>query len=102
MAAAVRTFGNYLRHFTRSVDIVDDRIFEAVRQLVYKYVRDELGATYFSLACTQVVNDVAVLKTLWSSEGEEHFTPIRSSADEYHSQISVSFGQQKASLDSES
>ncbi len=95
MAAAVRTFGNYLRHFTRSVDIVDDRIFEAVRQLVYKYVRDELGATYFSLACTQVVNDVAVLKTLWSSEGEEHFTPIRSSADEYHSQISVSFGQQK-------
>jgi hypothetical protein len=27
MAAAVRTFGNYLRHFTRSVDIVDDHVF---------------------------------------------------------------------------
>lgn len=96
VAAAVRTFGNYLRHFTRSVDIVDDRIFEAVRQLVYKYVRDELGATYFSLACAQVVNDATVLKTLWSSEGEEHFTPIWSSVDEYHSQISVSFDEQKA------
>ena len=32
-----------------TVDIVDDEIFDRVRQLIYKYVKNELGAAYFEL-----------------------------------------------------
>jgi hypothetical protein len=92
---SVRTFGDYLRHFARSVDIVDERILEEVRKLVYTYVRDELEAAYFSLAYEQTVDGRAGLRTFWSTEDEEHATTIRTPAGEYSSQISVAFGENK-------
>lgn len=93
MTKSVRTFGDYLRHFARSVDIVDDRTIEEIRRLVYTYVRSELEATYFSLASEQTVDGRIGLRTVWTTENEEHATTIRTSDGSYSSQISVAFGE---------
>jgi hypothetical protein len=95
MPKSVKTFGDYLRHFARSVDIVDDFTIEEVRDLVYAYVRDELEAAYFSLATEQTVDGQAALRTEWSTENERHATTIRTATGAYSSQISVSFGERK-------
>jgi hypothetical protein len=93
MTKSVRTFGDYLRHFARSVDIVDERTIEEIRKLVYTYVRSELEANYFSLASEQIVNGMIGLKTIWSTENEEHATAIRRPDGSYSSQISYAFGE---------
>src|SRR5512144_870176 len=70
------TFAGQLLHFAQSVDIVDDRTFEGVRQLVYSYVKDELGAQYFELLQEQSSGDghkQTRLKTFWSSSSKDHF-----------------------------
>jgi len=95
MATSVRTFGDYLRHFARSVDIVDEYTIDEVRDLVYAYVRDELEAVFFSLACEQMVDGRAGLRTVWSTENVAHATVIRTPSGSYSSQISVSFGERK-------
>jgi hypothetical protein len=92
---SVRTFGDYLRQFARSVDIVDDQTVDAVRDLVYAYVSDELDAAYFSLAREQQVDDRIGLRTVWSSTNQHHATTIRNAGGGYTSQISVSFDQCK-------
>jgi Predicted nucleotide-binding protein containing TIR-like domain len=91
----VQTFGDYLRHFARSVDIVDEHTLDDVRQLVHDYVRDELEAGYFSLASEQTVDGRVGLRTLWSTTNEEHSTTIRTAEGSYSSQISVAFGERK-------
>src|SRR6266568_8422424 len=95
MVKTVKTFGDYLRQFARSVDIVDERTIEEIRKLVYAYVRDELEAAYFSLACEQTVDGHAGLRTVWSTENEEHATTILTQEGSYSSQISVSFGERR-------
>jgi hypothetical protein len=96
MPKTVRTFGDHLRQFARSVDIVDDQTLDGVRDLIYNYVRDELDATYFSLATVQQVDGRPGLRTVWSSENQDHATTILNAAGEYTSQISVSFDQVKS------
>jgi hypothetical protein len=91
----VKTFGDYLRHFARTVDIVDEHTLEEVRDLVYTYVRDELEAAYFSLACEQIVDGRTGLRTVWSTENEEHATAILTPDGTYSSQMSVAFGERK-------
>jgi hypothetical protein len=91
----VRTFGDHLRQFARSVDIVDDQTVDAIRDLIYDYVSDELDAAYFSLACEQQVDDRAGLRTVWSSENQHHATTIRNAGGGYTSHISISFDQCK-------
>jgi len=95
MPKSVKTFGDYLRHFARTVDIVDEHTLEEVRDLVYTYVRDELEAAYFSLACEQTVDGRTGLRTVWSTENEEHATTILTPEGTYSSQISVAFGDRK-------
>ena len=95
MPRNVKSFGDYLRHFARTVDIVDEHTLEEVRDLVYTYVRDELEAAYFSLACEQTVDGHAGLRTVWSTENEEHATTILTAEGPYSSQISVSFGERR-------
>jgi hypothetical protein len=77
------------------VDIVDNQTLDAVRDLIYTYVSDELDAAYFSLASEQNVDGRSGLRTVWSSTNQEHATRIRNSAGDYTSQISVSFDQGK-------
>lgn len=95
MVSSVNTFGDYLRHFARSVDIVDEHTLDEVRELVYKYVRDELEAAYFSLARMQTVDGRPGLRTVWSTENEDLATTIQTPSGSYSSQISVSFGEGK-------
>ena len=95
MPKSVRTFGDHLRQFTRSVDIVDEQTVDAVRDLIYTYVSNELDAAYFSLAYEQQVDDRPGLRTVWSSANQQHATTIRNAAGDYTSQISVSFDQCK-------
>ena len=77
------------------MDIVDDQTVDAVRDLIYAYVSDELDAAYFSLACEQQVDDRVGLRTVWSSENQNHATTVRDAGGAYTSQISVSFDQCK-------
>lgn len=95
MSKSVQTFGDYLRHFARSVDIVDEHTIDEVRDLVYAYVRDELEAAYFSLASEQTVDGRAGLRTVWSTANEDYSTTIRTPEGSYSSQISVAFGERK-------
>ena len=95
MAKSVRTFGDHLRQFARSVDIVDDQTLDAVRDLIYTYVKDELDAAYFSVAAEQSVDGRIGLRTVWSSENQDFSTTIRNTEGGYTSQISVSFDQGK-------
>ncbi len=95
LASVRRGFGSQLRHFARSVDIVDDRTFDEIRDLVYSHLQTEFVASYFSLAIEHPINGSAGLKTDWSSEGGEHSTTIQAAEGKYSSHISVSFAEAK-------
>jgi hypothetical protein len=78
------TLAGRLQHFAQSVDIVDDRTFEAVRRLVHQYVTSELKGAYFELMKEQITengNRQLWLRTFWSSQGKDHFWPVRDGAD---------------------
>lgn len=66
------TFASQLKHFAKSVDIVDDEVFDRVRQLVYKYVRSELRAEYFELTREHSTDGRPGLQMFWSSADREH------------------------------
>jgi hypothetical protein len=85
MASATTTFAGHLRHFAKSVDIVNDAIFEGVRKLVYKYVRTELRADYFELLREWTTDDGRGLATFWSSDDKHYNFPIRDSDGRYTS-----------------
>jgi hypothetical protein len=72
MAYQDNTFAGQLKHFAKSVDIVDDDVFDRVRVLVYKYVRNELGAEYFELTREQQNDAHTELRMFWSSDDREH------------------------------
>jgi hypothetical protein len=88
----VGTFGSHLRHFARSVDIVDNSIFVDARQLVCEYLRDQLEAVYFELALEHQVNDAPGLKTFWSSGNRDFSTGVKRPDGQYSSQLALSFG----------
>jgi len=93
MAAKANTFANQLRHFARAVDIVDDAIFDRIRELVYRYVKNELGAEYFELLREQPIAGQPGLKMFWSSENLNHFWPVRGADTLYTNLVTQSFGQ---------
>jgi hypothetical protein len=72
MSFKENTFAGQLKHFAKSVDIVDDDVFDRVRQLIYKYVRSELEAAYFELAREQDIDGHSGLRMFWSSEDRDH------------------------------
>jgi hypothetical protein len=78
------TLAGRLQHFAQSVDIVDDRTFEAVRRLVYQYVTTELKGTYFELMKEQFTENGSRqlwLRTFWSSQNKDHYWPVHDGAD---------------------
>lgn len=93
MSSSPDTFAGELRHFARSVDIVDDDIFDRVRQLIYKYVRNELGAAYFELMREQPVDREPGLKTFWSSDELDNLWRVRQSDGTYSNPIALAFGE---------
>jgi hypothetical protein len=91
----VTTFAGQLRHFARSVDIVDDEIFDRVRQLIYKYVKTELGVAYFELMRDDVIDGDPGLRMFWSSEERDHSWRVRRSDGSFSNLITQSFGQDR-------
>src|SRR5215471_8469684 len=97
MNVYTNTFANQLRHFARSVDIVDDSTFDSVRQLIYRYVRNELGAAYFELLREQPMERYSAtgLKMFWSSDEQDHTWPIREQDGTYTNPITLAFGEKQ-------
>jgi hypothetical protein len=91
MARKLETFGSYLRRFARTIDIVDENTFNEIKQLVTHYLQSELGAAYFTVGREERINGVTGLRTMWSSERDEHSTTIKSVDGSYSTQISVAF-----------
>ena len=92
MRPTAGTFGTQLRHFARSVDIVDDDTFDAIRRLIYRYVQNELGATYFELMREQVIDDEPGLKMFWSSGERDHIWRLRNDEKNYTNLVTLTFG----------
>jgi hypothetical protein len=95
MHSAVSTFAGQLRHFARSVDIVDDATFDQFRRLIYRYVKNELDAAYFELLREQAMDHDAALKMFWSSEDRDHNWPVRRADGTYSNVIALAFGEQR-------
>jgi hypothetical protein len=93
MTSTTSTFANQLRHFARAVDIVDDEIFDRVRQLIYKYVKNELGAAYFELMRDQLMDQELALKMFWSSEDTDHLWPVRRSDGSYTNAVTAAYAE---------
>lgn len=77
------------------MDIVDDHVFDRVRELVYKYVRDDL-----EVACFELMNEIEMadgtpgLQTFWNNRGKGHVQPIRSNG-QASSIMAASFAKRK-------
>lgn len=95
MRDRARTFADHLRHFSHSVDIVDDRTFDGFRTLVYRYVREELEIDYFELMREQSVDGKPGLGTFWSSQEKNHVWQIRPQRDKYGNLITASYDRNK-------
>ncbi len=96
MASTGSTFAGQLRHFARSVDIVDDATFDQFRLLIYRYVKNELDAAYFELVREQAVERQPALKMFWSSDDRDHNWPVRRDDGSYTNPIAVAFGEERA------
>jgi hypothetical protein len=77
------TFAGQLRHFAKSVDIVDDRVFDHVRSLIYRYVRSELDALYFEVDREQDIDGRPGLRMFWSDLDRDHNWPLKSADESY-------------------
>jgi len=91
MTSKIATFAGQLLHFAKSVDIVDDRTFDAVRSLVYSYVKKELNAQYFELVLEEQFEERPVLRTFWSSRDLRNFWPVRSPEGNYTDPVAQAF-----------
>jgi hypothetical protein len=93
MTYPARTFARNLRHFARSVGIVDDWMFNEIQSLIHRYVRDELEAAYFQVMQEHVLDGRPGLRTFWSSERDEHSTVIHLPDSRYSTMMAMSFDQ---------
>lgn len=66
------TFAGQLKHFAKSVDIVNDAVFDQVRSLIYRYVRSELEALYFEVDREQDIDGCPGLRMFWSDLDRDH------------------------------
>src|SRR3954447_12090196 len=91
----VGTFASHLRHFARSVDIVDEGTLGNVRQLIYDYLQEEFDAKYLDLSIQHEVNGVPGLRTFWSSSGRDFSAQINDADDAYTSQAALCYAERK-------
>ncbi len=91
MTSRVKTFAGQLLHFAESVDIVDDHTFDAVRSLIYSYVKNELSAQYFELVLEEEFEERSALRTFWSSRDLRNFWPVRNLEGNYTDPVAQAF-----------
>lgn len=89
------TFAGQLKHFAQVVDIVDSSIFDQVRDLIYKYVKNELKGEYFELlsgeSSTVHGERQWSLRTFWSSDEKLHNWPVRAEDGTYLNPVTAAF-----------
>ncbi len=99
MTAKTSTFAGQLTHFAESVDIVDDVRFDNVRDLVYRYVANQLGGQYFELLRQESGGGngdrQSWLRTFWSSGEKLHFWPCRSDDGSYTNPVTDAFDNER-------
>jgi hypothetical protein len=86
-----RTFAAELRHFVEAIDIVDDQTFRDVRDLVWKYLTDQLEAEYFEIMSPTIVGRQAQLKVHWSSRDDDLAWSIRDEDGRYTNAVTAAF-----------
>jgi hypothetical protein len=91
----VKSFGELLKQFALSVDIVGEVTFNRVRDYVVEYMRNELDTAYFGLMTRSVIDGQPGLQTTWSSADQGSATTIRT-GDRYTRQVSLCFDQRRA------
>jgi hypothetical protein len=91
MGVKASTFAGQLKHFAKSVDIVDDEVFDRARQLIYKYVRGELQAEYFELDRAHETDGETGLRMFWSSEDHDHIWRLQNADKSYVNCITRAF-----------
>lgn len=99
MTAKNSTFAGQLTHFAESVDIVDDARFDNVRDLVYRYVGNQLGGEYFELLRQESGGNgdrQLFLRTFWSSAERQHVWPIRSDDGGYTNPVTDAFDNERS------
>ena len=74
------------------MDIVDDEIFEHVRQLIYRYVKNELGVAYFEVMREQLIDAEPGLKMFWSSNERDHSWRVRQPDGHFSNPVTTAFG----------
>lgn len=97
MTAKNSTFAGQLKHFAQSVDIVDSTVFDQVRDLVCRYVTNELKGDYFELLRQELPDDEdgdpkPWLRTFWSSEERKHAWPVRTDAGGFTNAVTAAAG----------
>jgi hypothetical protein len=94
MTARNSTFAGQLKHFAQSVDIVDSAVFDQVRDLVCRYVTNELKGRYFELLREESPDADGEkqlwLRTFWSSEEKLHAWPFRANDGTFTNSITTS------------
>ena len=95
MSELVKSFGELLKQFALSVDIVSEATFNRVRDYVVEYMRNELETAYFGLMTRSVIDGQPGLQTTWSSADQGSATTIRT-GDGYTRQVSLCFDQRRA------
>jgi hypothetical protein len=95
MQSTVSTFAGQLRHFARSVDIVDDPTFDQFRRLIYRYVKNELDAAYFELLREDTMDGEPALRMFWSSEDRDHTWHVRRPDGTHNNVVTRAFAQQQ-------
>jgi len=96
MTSKVGTFAGQLLHFAASVDIVDDHTFDAVRSLVYSYVKNELSAQYFELVREVQLDERTALSTFWSSRDQRKTWHVRSPEGNYADPVAQAFATRRS------
>jgi hypothetical protein len=92
----IGTFASHLRHFARSVDIVDWGTLSDVQQLIFDYLQEEFDAKYLELSIQHEVNGVPGLRTFRSSSNRSFSVQIEDANGEYTCQAALCYAERKS------
>lgn len=88
----LRTFGEDLRHFARSLDILDRALCNQVADIVKEYLDRTLSVHYVEIVAPTIVNGEPGIETVYSSTGERHATSLRHEDGTFRTQLAMCFG----------
>ena len=83
-------FGEALRQFVFSVDIVNETTYQRVKEIIEEYLK-KLNIAKFRFLVSYRVNDGPGLKTEWVMNGDDWARNIKTDAGEYVGQNSFSY-----------